>query len=164
VLLPFLEQISILREKLGPVLIQLPPSLEFDHVRVNKFLMLLRKSYSGDVVWEPRHASWFDERADDLFKEFNVARVAADPPCVCNASRPAGLRTLAYFRLHGSPRRYFSSYSESFLNALAAQFRELVLGARVWCVFDNTAAGYAIQNALELKGKLRHDINMSGRE
>jgi uncharacterized protein YecE (DUF72 family) len=151
VLSAFLEQINILREKLGPVLIQLPPSLEFDHACVRKFLSLLRKNYSGDVVWEPRHASWFDERGDDLLREFNVARVAADPACVPAASRPGGLASLAYFRLHGSPRRYFSAYSGDFLNMLAAQLANLVVaGARVWCVFDNTASGAAISNALEL--------------
>jgi uncharacterized protein YecE (DUF72 family) len=95
VLSAFLEQIHYLREKLGPVLIQLPPSLEFDRARVGRFLSLLRKSYSGDVVWEPRHANWFDERADDLLREFNIARVATDPACVSAASRPGGLARLA---------------------------------------------------------------------
>lgn len=162
VVLAFLDQIHCLGEKLGPVLIQLPPSLEFDPARVNKFLWLLRKSYSGDLAWEPRHHSWFEERADALLREYSVARVAADPPCVSDASRPAGLRTLAYFRLHGSPRRYFSSYSESFLNVLAIQLANLVAGARVWCIFDNTAAGTAIQNALELSAKLKNEIKHVG--
>src|SRR5580692_8694648 len=62
VLTTFLGQINFLREKLGPVLIQLPPSLEFDHTRARQFLSLLRGSFSGDVVWEPRHRSWFDNQ------------------------------------------------------------------------------------------------------
>jgi uncharacterized protein YecE (DUF72 family) len=155
VLSAFLEQINFLREKLGPVLIQLPPSLEFDPWRVNKFLSLLRGSFSGDVVWEPRHSSWFNNKVDDVLKEFRIARVAADPGCVPASIRPGGLASLAYFRLHGSPRRYFSAYSDDFLSALAAQFASLVAGARVWCIFDNTASGSAVQNALELTAKLR---------
>jgi uncharacterized protein YecE (DUF72 family) len=38
---------------------------------------------------------------------------------------------------------------------LAAQLASLVAGARVWCIFDNTASGSAAENALELTAKLR---------
>jgi uncharacterized protein YecE (DUF72 family) len=155
VLSAFLEQINFLKEKLGPVLFQLPPRLEFDPSRAKKFLSLLRGTFSGDVVWEPRHSSWFDGQVDDLLKEFRIARVAADPACVPVASQPGGLACLTYFRLHGSPRRYFSAYSDDFLNILAAQLASVVAGARVWCIFDNTASGSAVQNALELTAKLR---------
>src|ERR1700722_6386900 len=151
----FLEQINSLHEKLGPVLIQLRPSLEFDYRRARKFLALIRGSFSGDVVWEPRHGSWFDLQVDDLLMEYQIARVAADPACVPAAARPGGLASLAYFRLHGSPRRYFSAYSRDSLNMLTAQAASLDAGARVWCIFDNTAFGAAIPNALELAAKLR---------
>ena len=151
----FLQQIKFLYDKLGPVLIQLPPSLGFEHSRARRFLSLLRESYGGDVVWEPRHASWFDDRVDDLLKEFHIARVAADPPCVPAASRPGGAASLVYFRLHGSPRRYYSVYSNEFLGLLCGQLANLATNSRVWCVFDNTASGSAIQNALELNAKLR---------
>jgi uncharacterized protein YecE (DUF72 family) len=151
----FLKQIEFLGEKLGPVLIQLPPSFEFDHARTSKFLSLLRVRFSGDVVWEPRHASWFEDRSDNLLKEFQIARVAADPACVPASARPGGLPSLAYFRLHGTPRRYYSAYSGEYLNSLAAKLASLVAEARVWCIFDNTASGSAVQNALELTAKLR---------
>jgi uncharacterized protein YecE (DUF72 family) len=154
VLSAFLEQINYLGEKLGPVLIQLPPSLEFDQVRARKFLSFLRKNFSGDVVCEPRHASWFEEPGDILLEEFRIARAAADPACVPASTRPGGLGSLAYFRLHGSPRRYFSAYSGHYLNELAAQLANLS-AAHAWCIFDNTASGFAVQNALELTAKLR---------
>jgi uncharacterized protein YecE (DUF72 family) len=150
----FLEQIKLLRDKLGPVLVQLQPSLGFDYSSARKFLSMLRAKYSGDVAWEPRHADWFDEPAEDLLAEFQIARVAADPACVPVANQPGAWSGLAYFRLHGSPRRYFSSYSPDFLNSLSAQLASLHERARVWCVFDNTGSGAAIQNALELTTKL----------
>jgi uncharacterized protein YecE (DUF72 family) len=151
----FLEQLNYLGERLGPVLFQLPPSLEFDQAGARKFLSLLRKDFRGDVVWEPRHASWFEDRCDNLLKEFHIARVAADPGCVPASTRPGGLGSLVYFRLHGSPRRYFSAYSSHYLNELAAQLTNLAIVGRAWCIFDNTASGYAVQNAFELMGKLR---------
>jgi uncharacterized protein YecE (DUF72 family) len=155
VLSAFLQQISFLHEKLGPILIQLPPSLEFDRTSAIKFLSLLRQIHSGDVVWEPRHASWFDDRVDDLLKEYRIARVAADPACVPSAVGPGGLSSLAYFRLHGSPRRYYSAYGADFLTNLSVQLNSFAVKARVWCIFDNTATGSAIQNALELCTKMK---------
>ena len=81
-LLAFFRQISVLHDKLGPVLIQLPPKLRFESVLARKFLTSLRECYSGEVVWEPRHASWFDPGVDELLKQFRIARVAADPAVV----------------------------------------------------------------------------------
>jgi uncharacterized protein YecE (DUF72 family) len=155
VLLEFLKQISFLGDKLGPILIQLPPSLKFEYARVRSFLSLLSNNYSGEMVWEPRHCSWFDDGVDDLLREFRAARVAADPARVPAAARPGGLANLAYFRLHGSPRMYYSAYTDNYLNMLAAQLANLTAEARVWCVFDNTASGYAIQNALQLTAELK---------
>jgi uncharacterized protein YecE (DUF72 family) len=150
----FLSEISCLGKKLGPLLFQLPPSLQFDRPSTRKFLSLLRASYLGDVVWEPRHPGWFGPEVDDLLQEFRIARVAADPACVPGAACPGGFAGLVYFRLHGSPRRYYSSYTDDFLNALALRLASLAPSARAWCVFDNTASGAAIGNALELKRKL----------
>ena len=154
-LLPFLRQVGYLGEKLGPVLFQLPPSLGFDSVVARRFLASLRSHFSGEVVWEARHASWFESGVDALLLEYKVARVAADPACVAGAGLPGGVETLAYFRLHGSPRVYYSSYSDEYLTELAGRLVQLAAGASVWCVFDNTASGAAAENALALESKLR---------
>jgi uncharacterized protein YecE (DUF72 family) len=111
----FLRQLESLKEKLGPILFQLPPSLRFEGKVVNKFLSMLRKMHSGSVMWEPRHESWFCREADDLLDEFEISRVAADPACVPAAASPGGWKGLTYYRLHGSPRRYYSAYSSEFL-------------------------------------------------
>jgi uncharacterized protein YecE (DUF72 family) len=150
----FFQQINLLKEKLGPVLIQLPPSLEFDRACTKAFLSLLRNIHSGHVVLEPRHSSWFEERVDHLLQDFRVARVAADPACVPTARTPGGETSLVYFRLHGSPHRYYSAYSSDFLDRLAAQLTNLARTTEVWCVFDNTASGYAIENARQLISKI----------
>jgi uncharacterized protein YecE (DUF72 family) len=150
----FLAQVKFLGEKLGPLLVQLPPSLEFEPSPTRKFLSQLRQTYSGDVVCEPRHASWFNTASNDLLNEFQIARVAADPACVPAAADPGGFSSLAYFRLHGAPRRYYSSYDADFLSALASKLEKLAEKMRVWCIFDNTASGAAMQNALDLKNRI----------
>jgi uncharacterized protein YecE (DUF72 family) len=53
--------------------------------------------------------------------------------------------------LHGSPRIYHSAYNERYLQALAEQMQVAAAeGAAVWCIFDNTASGAALGNALAL--------------
>ncbi|HEY8672072.1 MAG TPA: DUF72 domain-containing protein [Terriglobales bacterium] len=151
----FLDQIKNLGEKLGPILVQLPPSLEFDRRIATKFLTTLCRRFSGVIVWEPRHATWFDADVDALLKDHCIARVAADPACVPAAADPSGASHLVYFRLHGSPRRYFSAYEPDYLNKLFLRMRDLARHARVWCIFDNTGFGAATANALELIAKGR---------
>ena len=156
ILLQFLNQIRYLENKLGPVLVQLPPSVPFKREQVIAFLSLLRQHHRGDIVCEPRHSSWFGDEAERMLQDFEIARVAADPACVPDASLPGGSTTIAYFRLHGSPRMYYSPYTKQFLNAISTQLETLATRSRVWCVFDNTASGAATSNAIDLKAKLAH--------
>lgn len=147
----FLAEIGQLGAKLGPLLVQLPPSLAFDARVAGAFFTLLRERFAGAVACEPRHPSWFSAEAEALLIGFRVARVAADPAIVSAAAMPGGWRGLAYYRLHGSPEMYTSTYSEPYLDALAQQ---IGLAAPVWCIFDNTALGAATTNALELMARL----------
>jgi uncharacterized protein YecE (DUF72 family) len=156
---PFLHQVRFLKERLGPILFQLPPSLEYTRAHARRFLSLLRERHGGEVVWEPRHPTWFVEEVDELLSEFRIARVAADPACVPLAGGPGGWPSLVYFRLHGSPRMYYSSYPDDFLNVQAAKLSSLAGNAPVWCMFDNTALGYSIPNALTLRGKVNREIS-----
>jgi uncharacterized protein YecE (DUF72 family) len=150
----FLRQVAGLGEKLGPILFQLPPSLEFERATVSDFLTMLRQDFEGNVVWEPRHKSWFGDEATGMLRAFEIARVAADPACVPSGAHPVAAGAMVYFRLHGSPRRYYSSYDDSFLRALSMQVAESANGVTSWCVFDNTASGAATRNALMLARRL----------
>jgi uncharacterized protein YecE (DUF72 family) len=153
-LLAFLMQTDGLAQKRGPILIQLPPSLAFDLAVVSKFLHLVRTLYDGIIVCEPRHATWFSSPATLLFVDYRIARVAADPAPVPAAEIPAGWPGVAYFRLHGSPRKYWSRYDSDYIAALAETVQNISKADAVWCVFDNTAAGGALENACELRARL----------
>lgn len=151
----FLEEVSGLGEKLGPLLVQLPPSLAFDPGRAGEFFADLRHRYGGDVACEPRHASWFDDDADLLLNRHRIARVAVDPAIVPAAALPGGWNGFVYYRLHGSPRMYWSDYSTEYLAMVAANLREpATAGASRWCIFDNTTLGAATGNALVLQRML----------
>ena len=150
----FLNEIAGLGRKLGAVLVQLPPSLAYDPRTVEAFFTALRARHRGAVVCEPRHASWFTGAADRRLEAHGVARVAADPSCGEGGGEPAGSERIAYFRLHGSPVMYQSSYEDDYLDRLAARMRELARNRPVWCVFDNTARGAAAINGLALAQRL----------
>jgi uncharacterized protein YecE (DUF72 family) len=145
----FLDQASGLGAKLGPLLIQLPPSLVFDSAVAQAFFAALRARHAGNVVCEPRHATWFTAAADALLAGFQIARAAADPPVGTALCEPGGWQGLHYYRLHGAPRIYYSEYDAAFLQRLA-QTLSGRSGAR-WCIFDNTARGAATTNAALLQ-------------
>jgi len=148
---PFLTAASLLGKKLGPLLFQLPPKQAFEPSTAEAFLTNLRTLYPGPVALEPRHPSWFSDTVTKLLQSLQIARVAADPPRVPEASSPLPSNALTYFRLHGSPRIYYSSYTLEYLNHLRQQIQACATqSAEVWVIFDNTASGAAAANALDL--------------
>lgn len=144
----FLEESSGLGAKRSVLLVQLPPSLRFDANVATRFFTLLRDRCDDSIVCEPRHATWFEPKADAMLRTLGIARVAADPPPVEGAELPGGSRRLRYYRWHGSPRRYYSSYDRTALLQLRETLRTPKSNA--WCIFDNTTTGAAAENALEL--------------
>ena len=81
------------------------------------------------------------------FVRIERARIGAD------AAIPGGARDrLQYYRLHGSPRMYWSNYSLAYLRNLV----RTAAGATstLWIIFDNTAAGCGTTNALQLSALL----------
>ena len=148
----FLDEIAGLGSTLGPLLLQLPPKYAFETRRVGRFLELLRDRHEGPVVCEPRHATWATDAATKLLTRFRIARVAADPPRVPGLDAPAAWPGIIYYRWHGSPRPYFSSYSMEQLAALAVKLSAETVDS--WCIFDNTGSGSAAGNAIDLLERL----------
>lgn len=149
----FLDQARGLGPKLGCVLLQLPPSLAFDARVAATFFAMLRRRWDGAIACEPRHASWFGAAADTVWQRHRIARVGADPALCGEARHSAGTHALRYWRWHGSPRVYYSAYDEEAIQAMAADVLADTSGsgsvnAEAWVIFDNTAHGHAVPNAL----------------
>lgn len=151
----FLAEAGMLGDRFGPLLVQLPPSLRFDRAVAEEFFTLLRARFDGEVVCEPRHASWFTDAAEALLAAHRVARVAADPAPVAEAGEPGGWDGLRYWRLHGSPVMYRSAYEPAVLDALAERLAAEAALRPVWCVFDNTADFHAVDDALATMARLQ---------
>ena len=155
----FLEQAAGLGDRLGCLLVQLPPSLAYAPETATAFFTALRQRHAGAVALEPRHASWFTPEVDDWLGRRRIARVLADPVRHDAGRAPGGFPDRTYLRLHGSPRMYYSSYPQDVLLALARRITiALREGREVWCIFDNTAGSAATHNALELKQTLDEEF------
>jgi uncharacterized protein YecE (DUF72 family) len=151
-----LEEMSALGSRLSIVLVQLPPSLAYDGELAADFFSSLRSRWKGGVACEPRHPSWFEPEAERLLSERGIARVAADPARVDAAAHPGGWPGLVYYRLHGSPVPYRSSYDDGRLEDYALAIERSAREAEeVWCIFDNTASSAAGRDALKLADLLQ---------
>ena len=144
----FLDECQSLDEKLGPLLVQMPPSLKFELAVAERFFADLRRRFVGEVVVEPRHATWFSPDGAELFDEFELDLVAADPQV--KGYQPQPTRRIGYRRLHGVPKIYYSDYDSASLLRIGNELIDVAkdAGRSVWCIFDNTAVGHATNNAL----------------
>jgi len=158
----FLDETAPLGAKRAVLLLQLPPKFAYDDALVGAFLAMLTELSPAAIACEPRHPSWFESGPDHALARLRVARVAADPACVPAAAQPGGWRGLTYWRLHGSPRIYRSSYDDGRLDVLARQLGGVAVGPS-WCIFDNTASGAATDDALALSDRLAKSLNRDTR-
>lgn len=139
-----------LQEKLGAVLFQLPPDLVFSEQVLDKIVSQLNPSFKNVV--EFRHASWWNDMV--------YATLAKNNICFCSHSYPKLPDTViqttdtVYYRFHGIPKLYYSSYSREFLQKVAVDIKKLTAVRQAWLFFNNTAELAAIRNARFLQKQL----------
>ena len=144
-LLPLLE---ILKEKLGPILFQLPPKWNVNAERLNEFLQALPRNHR--YAFEFRNLSWQTPEVLAILRRHQAAYCIYE---LAGYHTPFEITTdFTYVRLHGPGGKYQGSYSKAVLRKWAeriAQWEKSLRGVYVY--FDNDQAGYAAHNALELK-------------
>ena len=138
-----------LKEKLGPILFQLPPSLSYDQERLEQFCRHLNSSYHH--VLEIRHPSWIHKHVFKILSDTNMAFCLSD-----SAGRYPYCEEITadflYMRLHGSKKLYASKYSEEEMKRWAQKVKAWDMETYIY--FDNDYQGYAVQNAKRLKEML----------
>ncbi|HEU18716.1 MAG TPA: DUF72 domain-containing protein [Deltaproteobacteria bacterium] len=143
----FFDGVGHLREKCGPILFQLPPSLSFDIRIADRFFQCVR-NYACRSVLEVRHPTWLDEKAMALMSQHNCAFCVSDTAGRYPYSEKQ-TASFMYVRLHGSRKLYESDYKEEELQTWAEKIRSWRCETYVY--FDNDAYGYAAANAKRLK-------------
>jgi len=148
----FITNVSVLEEKLGPILFQLPPNWKQNRGRLQDFLEHLPSGYR--YAFEFRNASWYTDEVYELLEKHNCAF------CIYELDgHLSPLRITAdfvYIRLHGPKGKYQGSYSQHEL----AKWKENILSwsKETYIYFDNDQNGYAVFNAKQLK-TMFHDID-----
>lgn len=141
----FLEAAGHLGDRLGPVLVQLPPGFKVNPERLSGFL----GSAPMKIRWafEFRDPEWLNDEIFSILKRYGAALCMHDmlpnhPRCIT--------ANWTYLRFHGN--HYQGSYTSQYLNDTAQRIQEyLKRGLDVYAYFNNDQAGHAVYNALELR-------------
>lgn len=102
------DRISLLRGKVGPILLQLPPQFESNEERLASFFKLLSKKRHYN--FEFRHLSWYQPRILRMLADENISLCLSD-----QHDAPAPWKRTAdfiYVRRHGPSGRYYGHYPE----------------------------------------------------
>ena len=148
----FLKRIKALKEKLGPILYQLPPSFKKDTKVLEKFVKILPRGLRHTI--EFRHTSWFEKEVFDILRNNNIAYCIISMP-----NFPVKLETTAdfsYIRLHGAGGKYSSCYTNKQLRDWSKNIKNFLKEKLdIYVYFNNDANAYAVKNALQLKRFLK---------
>jgi uncharacterized protein YecE (DUF72 family) len=147
----FMSRAAILKEKLGPLLYQLPPGLHRDDGTLAAFLQKLPGNLKHTV--EFRHESWLVEEVFKILRRYGVGLCIFDMPGL--TSPLLATADFAYIRFHGSGSLYSSRYSDEELADWAKKIADLAKNLEsVYIYFNNDVAGYALDNAVTIRDYL----------
>lgn len=135
-----------LKEKLGPILFQLPPSFHYSEENLELVLKNLNSDFKNTV--EFRHGSWWKKEVFEILEKHKII--------FCNVSHPtlpdsiSKTNSIGYLRFNGSPKMFYSSYSNDYLTEIKSKIIENSF-KEFYIYFNNTASTAGVLNALEMK-------------
>lgn len=142
-----LQRTHLLKEKLGPVLFQLPPRWEFERDVLEAFLKTLPRDFH--YSFEFRDASWLNDATYELLTKHGVAFCIHDLTRKLTDKRVTS--GFVYTRFHGRSGRYKGKYGAEGLTGWAEDIKRWRKdGLDTFCYFNNDQSGYAVQDALKL--------------
>jgi len=142
-----------LRNQLGCILFQLPPSLTLDMDLLKEFLSIMSTDYKN--VIEFRHESWYTDEVYNLLKSYSVI--------FCTVSSAKVPKTevktaeTCYFRLHGLTGGYRYSYSEEELKNWAESIKKTE-AKECFIYFNNDYHAHAVANCKSLGQFLQPEL------
>lgn len=136
-----------LKNKLGPVLFQLPPKYVYTDARLELIVKSMYKQFNN--VIEFRDASWWSPAIFNRLKKEKIIFCGIDYPGL--PTDPVITNKTVYYRFHGRPRLYYSAYRKKELNNIADIVSKNKFPEEVYFFFNNTATVSAIKNAVTLK-------------
>jgi uncharacterized protein YecE (DUF72 family) len=151
----FFSVFAPLKNKLGPVLIQLPAMLRFNYDVAENFYRLLKFNYNAyEFVLEVRHDTWLQEESLTLMTKYDIGLVISQSGDVFPYSEMVTAKNI-YVRFHGPAELYASSYTDQSLKLFARKFKAWAKeGHQVWAFFNNDIHAHAVKDAQGLMALL----------
>lgn len=135
-----------LKEKLGPILFQLPPRWKRNAERLHSFLMALPSGHQ--YVFEFRDPDWHNQEIYSMLRQFGAAFCIYDRSGFVSPLEITA--NFTYIRFHGATTDR-GNYRPDFLRNWALRLSDWRHLNEIYVYFNNDWEGYAIENALELK-------------
>jgi uncharacterized protein YecE (DUF72 family) len=136
-----------LKEKLGPILFQLPPRFNYTKERLDRIAGNMYKEFKN--VIEFRDSSWWKPVVYNRLRKENLIFCGIDYPSLPND--PVVTNKTAYYRFHGNPRLYYSAYKRKNLKNIIELLQANKKVTEIFIFFNNTATAAAIRNAEWIK-------------
>ncbi len=141
----FMDRARLLKKKLGPILVQLPPNWGVDSKRLDAFLSAAPDAQP--LAIEFRDPSWLVEEVYAVLQDHGAALCVHD---MIQDHPDQVTADWVYYRFHG--RDYGGEYSHQKLSAVADRLSgHLSAGRDVYAYFNNDLGGHAVYNALDLR-------------
>jgi len=144
----FFSVFDLIHERLGPILIQLPPSAGFIKEKTEAFFDILKNQYSSyEFALEARNTSWFEKESLSLLEKNNIALVISQSGKVFPYFEAVTSQNI-YLRFHGPKELFSSKYSKSMLQKYADKCLDwMKQGHNIYAFFNNDNGGYAVEDA-----------------
>jgi len=149
----FYKLTDLMKEKLGCILFQLPPSIKYNKTLLNNFIKQLNKKYKN--VIEFRHESWFNKECYNILKKNNIIYCIVSSPEMPEDYQKTS--NIVYLRLHGKQGMYSDNYSKKELKEIANKLKKLRY-KHCYVYFNNDSNAYAVYNCIELKKAMKRII------
>jgi uncharacterized protein YecE (DUF72 family) len=153
--LMFFDRITLLADRLGPILFQLPPNWKYNGERLAEFISTLPSK--NNYVFEFRNPDWLRDEMFELLRKNKVGFCIHDMP---DSSTPEIITSnIAYIRFHGNGAKYSGGYSDDVLYEWAKKIIKWNNNhIHVFVYFNNDIGGFAPRNALTLKRMVNENI------
>jgi uncharacterized protein YecE (DUF72 family) len=139
-----------LKEKLGPVLFQLPPKAAYTEELMERLLGSLDPAFENVV--EFRHPSWWDAEVQRELTRHRVTFVGQSYPLPLELPDELVANTsTVYYRFHGVPELYKSPYSPEFLSRIATEIKAAKHVKQVYLFFNNGIGAVGVENARQMQ-------------
>lgn len=145
-----------LDDKLGTILFQMHPGMRYSEENLEKIVTSLNAGFHNVV--EFRDESWWNNKVLTALKKENISFCGISYPKLPDDVQKTS--PTVYYRFHGVPRLYQSSYTRKKLQQVSDDIKRLRGVNDVYAYFNNDIDVAAVRNAKTLQQLVGQEMNV----